>query len=108
MVSDFRSDERRNRGDKVFEGLRVGKKEPALFDEYVAAHDFAPETRRAITNDLKKFVRWFVEVNGERFIVARVTTRDITDFRDHLRRDKGQAVATVNRALVMLRRFFIM
>jgi site-specific recombinase XerD len=38
--------------------------------------------------------------------VARVTTRDLTDFRDYLRRDKGQAVATINRNLVMLRRFF--
>jgi len=30
----------------------------------------------------------------------------LTDFRDHLRRDKGQAVATINRNLVTLRRFF--
>ncbi len=106
MVSDFRSQDRQNSGGKVFEGLPVGKKEPALFAEYLAAHDLAPETRRAVANDLKKFVRWFAEANGERFVVGRVTTRDITDFRDHLRRDKGQAVATVNRALVMLRRFF--
>lgn len=106
MVSDFRSEDRQNSGGKAFEGLPVGKKEPALIGEYLAAHDLAPETRRAVVNDLKKFVRWFAEANGERFVVGRVTTRDITDFRDHLRREKGQAVATVNRALVSLRRFF--
>jgi integrase/recombinase XerC len=105
MVSDFRPQDRQNSGGKVFEGLPVGKNEPALFEQYLAAHDLAPETRRALTNDLKKFVRWFASANGEGFVVGRVTTRDLTDFRDHLRRDKGQAVATVNRALVMLRRF---
>lgn len=106
MVSDFRQQARQNSSGKVFEGLRVGKKEPTVFDEYLAAHDFAPETRRAVTNDLKKLVRWFADANHELFTVNRVTTRDITDFRDHLRRDRGQAVATVNRALVMLRRYF--
>ena len=39
-------------------------------------------------------------------MVGRVTTRDVADFKSHLRRDLGQAVATVNRALVTLRRFF--
>lgn len=35
-----------------------------------------------------------------------MTTRDVTDFRDHLRREKGRAVATVNRALVTVRLYF--
>ena len=35
-----------------------------------------------------------------------MTTRDVTDFKDGLRRQQGQAVATINRALVTLRRFF--
>jgi integrase/recombinase XerC len=38
-------------------------------------------------------------------VATRVTVRDITDFREHLRREKGQAVATINRCLVSLRRF---
>jgi integrase/recombinase XerC len=32
--------------------------------------------------------------------------RDVVDFREHLRREKHQAVSTVNRSLVLLRRFF--
>ncbi len=106
MVSDFRPQARQNLGDKVFKGVPVGAGETALLAEYLAAHDFAPETRRAVASDLKKFAVWFAGANGERFVVGRVTTRDVTDFRDHLRREKGQAVATVNRALVTLRRFF--
>jgi integrase/recombinase XerC len=106
MVSDFRPEGRQDRGDNVFEGIPVGKGEPPLVGQFLAAHDFAPHTRRAVINDLRKFARWFASANGERFVAGRVTTRDLTDFRDHLRREQGQAVATVNRALVMLRRFF--
>jgi site-specific recombinase XerD len=36
---------------------------------------------------------------------SRITVRDVTDFNDHLRRKQGQAVSTVNRALVTIRRF---
>lgn len=46
-----------------------------------------------------------MQANKEPFRIGRVTTRDVSDFRDHLRRDKGQATATVNRALVTVRRF---
>ena len=46
------------------------------------------------------------QANAEPFRVGRVTTRDVTDFKDGLRREQGQAVATINRALVTLRRFF--
>jgi len=55
---------------------------------------------------VRKFARWFTSANKELFRASRVTTRDISDFQDHLRREKGQAVATVNRALVTVRRFF--
>jgi integrase/recombinase XerC len=61
---------------------------------------------KAFALDLKKFARWFTESNREPFSVKRVVTRDVADFRDHLRREGGQAVATVNRALVTIRRYF--
>ena len=106
MPSDFRPEDRQNSGDKVFDGIPVGEKEPALFTAFLQGHDFSANSRRAFTQDIRKFAHWFGSVNRERFVVGRVTTRDITDFRDHLRREKGQAVATVNRALVTVRRFF--
>ena len=96
----------KNCGDNVFDGIPVGADEPSLFGDFLAAHDLADHSRRAFTNDIKKFARWFAATNGERFVVGRVTTRDIADFRNHLRRDRGQAVATVNRNLVTIRRFF--
>jgi integrase/recombinase XerC len=106
MLSNFRSEGRENWGDNVFEGIPVGTGEGSLFARFLADHDFSAHTRRAFTQDVRKFARWFTTANHEPFVVGRVTTRDISDFRDSLRRDKGQAVATVNRALVTLRRFF--
>ena len=105
MVSNFRPEDRQNWGDNVFEGLSVGPEENRLVSTYLAAHDLAPNTRRAIRNDLRKFAGWFSHANREPFAVKRITVRDVTDFKDHLRRDQGQAVATVNRALVTIRRY---
>lgn len=96
----------KNSGDSVFEGVPVGPEEVALVIRFLADHDFAADTRRAFAADLKKFARWFSTANREPFVVSRVTTRDVTDFRTHLRRDRQQAVATVNRALVTVRKFF--
>lgn len=90
----------------VFDGIPVGPGEAALVGDFLKAHDFALGTRRGVVLDLRKMARWFVQVNNEPLTVGRVTTRDITDFRDYLRREKGQAVATINRTLVMVRIFF--
>ena len=96
----------KNSGDNVFDGLPVAKDEASLFDQYLGDHDFAAETWRAVVQDMRKFAAWFTTANKEPFQAGRVTVRDVTDFKDHLRREKGQAVATVNRALVTLRRYF--
>lgn len=92
--------------ENVFDGIPVGPDEASLFNQFLAAHDFASGTRRGFVLDLRKFASWFSTANKEPLKIGRVTTRDVTDFRDQLRRDKGQAVATINRNLVMLRRFF--
>ena len=96
----------KNSGDNVFQNNPVGPDEASLFARYLAAHDLAANSRKAITQDVRKFARWFASANKEPFKIGRVTTRDVTDFRDWMRREKKQAVATVNRCLVTLRRFF--
>ena len=105
MVSNFRREGSQNWGDNVFEGLSVGPEESGMVSAYLATHDLAPNTRRAIRNDLRKFAGWFSQANREPFAVKRITVRDVTDFKDHLRRAQEQAVATVNRALVTIRRY---
>ncbi|MGA2258649.1 MAG: tyrosine-type recombinase/integrase [Thermoguttaceae bacterium] len=97
----------KNCGDNVFRRCSVGPEEASLLRAYLDGHDLAANSRRAVVNDLRKFAGWFSGANHEPFRVARVTTRDITDFRDCLRRDRNQAVTTINRALVTIRRFFV-
>ena len=98
-----------NSGDNVFRAIPVGKDEPTLVSQFLAEHDFADNTRKAILNDLRKFARWFSAANNEPFSVARVTIRDVADFRDQSRQNQSwrvSATSTVNRAIVTLRRFF--
>lgn len=104
-MSDLRPEARRDWGGSVLRGVPAAAGQAALLDEFFTAHDLAPETRRAFAADLRKLATWFATANAEPFAVARITTRDVADFRDHLRRDKGQAVATVNRAVVAVRKF---
>jgi site-specific recombinase XerD len=92
-----------NPTDNVF-GPQSG--ENSLLARFFAGNDYAPNTRRAFVNDLGKFTEWFEQANREPFRINRVTTADITSFRDHLRREKEQAVNTVNRAINAVRAFF--
>lgn len=105
-MSNSRPQGRQNSGDMVFEGIPVGEKEVILAAQFMSSNDFSENTRRAFAQDLRKFARWFSSANREPFRVGRVTTRDIAECRDHLRRENGHAVATVNRLLVTIRRFF--
>jgi site-specific recombinase XerD len=96
----------KNWSDSVFGSIPAGEQESALVDLFLTNNDFSPNTRRAFATDLGKFAGWFVQANQEPFRVSRVTTGDVSSFRDFLRRDQGKAVSTVNRALVTVRRFF--
>lgn len=106
MLSDSHEQSRKNSGDNVFRGIPVAGDEALLFAQFLDAHDLAPNSRRAFAQDVRKFGHWFTAANREPLAVKRVTVRDITDFREHLRREQGQAVATINRCIVMLRKFF--
>lgn len=106
-MSNSRPEDRKNWGDNVFAGIPVGPEEASLFGHFLADNDLAENSRRAIRNDIRKFARWFAEANGECFTIGRVATRDVADFRDHLRHVQNQAVATVNRALVSVRQFLV-
>lgn len=87
----------KNWGDNVLRGCPAGENEPNLIREFLTGHDFAEPTGRAFAQDLRKAAEWFVATNREPFRVERVTVRDIADFRNHLRSERGQAVATINR-----------
>ena len=105
FVSNLWRQDVKNSGDNVFRDVPIGTGEGALFDEFLAEHDFASNTVRAMTLDIRKFANWFSSANYEPFGVKRITVRDVIDFRDHLHRNEQQAVSTINRCLVSLRRY---
>ena len=96
----------KNSADNVFENISVKKDEAVLFGQFLDANDFSELTRKAFTQDIRKFAKWFSESNQETFAISRVIARHVTAFRKHLREENEQAVSTVNRALVTVRRFF--
>jgi hypothetical protein len=98
-ASDLRPKARQSRGDNVVAGIPVGQEEDGLFAAHLAGHDFSAKSRRAFTPEVRKFAAWSSSANREPFTVVSVTTRTLADFRAHLRRQQGQAIATVNRAL---------
>ena len=78
---------------------------PVELDEFFAAHDYSERTIEAVRYDVAKFVKHFTSVNNERLDVQRITTSDVSGFKNHLRDVQRQSVSTVNRALVSVRRF---
>jgi len=75
-----------------------------LISRFLDGNDFRPNTKRAFGQDLRQFVDWFEVTNKERFQVNRMSTADVSGFKDHLHRS-GKSISTVNRALVSIRRF---
>lgn len=96
----------KNSDDNVFAGLSAAPGQAALLERFLGHVEQSVHTRRAVINDVRKFVAWFADVNQEQFGFVRVTARDVLDFKEHLRKEKEQAVATINRSLVVLRRVY--
>ncbi len=94
-----------NTGDNGFETSLAAILLP-LVNGFFQTADYAESSRRAVRADLLKFGRWYTSANNETFDPKRVTVRDCADFRDAMRREMNQSVATVNRSLVSVRRFF--
>jgi len=94
-----------NSGDNGFEDS-INRTLLPLVETFFESTDYAASSRRAVRSDLMKFARWYCDANREPFDPCRTTTRDLTDFRDHLRRHRAQEVSTVNRCLISVRRFY--
>jgi len=105
MLYNSYSQEGKNSADNVFKNIPVSKDEVSLFKQFLYSFDFSENTRKAFCLDVRKFAKYFTDTNKEPFDSTRITTMDISGFKSYLRKDKHQAVATVNRALVSLRRY---
>src|SRR4051812_251786 len=105
-MSNSMPQDRQNPSHNVFRNLAARDGEASALAAFFASQDFSPNTVEALCFDLRKFAQWFTRANGEAFDASRVTGADVADFRRHLREERQQAITTVNRALVTLRRYF--
>ena len=105
MLSNSYSQGSKNWKDNVFENISTAENEQLYFRQFLDSHDFSVHTVKAMIFDLRKFALYFTVVNKEPFDCSRITTMDITSFKRHLRDEMQQAVSTVNRAIVSIRRY---
>jgi integrase/recombinase XerC len=105
MLSNSHIQGSKNTIDNVFTNISVVEKEPVYFRQFLDSQDFSIHTVKAMVFDMRKFARYFTLVNNEPFDTTRVTTMDLTAFKRYLRAERQQAVATINRALVSVRRY---
>lgn len=67
--------------------------------------DYSSNSRKALESDLRHFFGWYWQANGEPFSFGRVTERDVVEYKEGSKR-QGLSVATINRRLITLKRFF--
>jgi site-specific recombinase XerD len=87
------------------------------FIAYLADEEKSAHTQRNYRDDLLKFAEWYRQHNaGDEPELARVAKRDLIDWKEHIEKQGGRpdrqghahaaAVATVNRKLAAVRKFF--
>jgi integrase/recombinase XerC len=72
------------------------------FEEYLLENDKAFLTVKGYLSDLRCFVRWFEQTNGEAFALQTVTPTDVREYRQYLLVVETHKANTVNRRLASL------
>jgi site-specific recombinase XerD len=75
------------------------------YQDYLTRVGKSPHTVRAYSQDVRGFIRWFEQTNGEDFHHRAVDSRDIQEYKGYLT-VMGRTPATVNRRLIALKGFF--
>ncbi len=105
-MSNLRSQDNKNYEHNVFQGILTKPKEEELFYDFLNQQDSSLNTVEALVLDIRKFAKWFSTSNQEPWDIERVTIRDVSDFREYLRREKKQAASTINRNIASIRKYF--
>lgn len=82
-----------------------GQQEVLEVLENILQRDYAPRTKQALLADVKQFIEWYQETNGEAFQFARCIQRDCIDYK-HMLIAEWKSANTINRRLSHLKIFF--
>ena len=105
-MSNFNAQDNKNSEHNVFSGIPAKPKQEDFFSEFLNEQDISSNTIEALILDIRKFAKWFTTANQEPWDIERVTIRDVSDFKEHLRTEKQQAASTINRNLASIRKYF--
>jgi site-specific recombinase XerD len=94
--------------------MRVIQRGPAIlgdgvlrdFNRSLQAADLAAATRRGYAADLGRFRAWIENGRGEGVALRRIGAVDLANYRQHLIRSEKLRVASVNRKVQALKKFF--
>jgi site-specific recombinase XerD len=72
------------------------------FEKHLKDQDRADLTVRGYLADVKRFVTWFTQTNGESFALESVTPSDIREYRQFLQVTEQRKAGTINRSLAAI------
>ncbi len=72
---------------------------------FLQEKDLSAQTIRGYINDLRKFINWYQETEGELPCTNNIGPLDLVEFKRYLQ-NKNQKPATINRAIMALSSFF--
>ncbi len=75
------------------------------YEKYLQKNGHSSGTARSYGGDLRKFVRWYQEIEGRQPDIKSISPLDLAEFKRHLI-NIGQKPTTVNRAIMALSSFF--
>ncbi|MFZ6028298.1 MAG: tyrosine-type recombinase/integrase [Chloroflexota bacterium] len=72
------------------------------FEYYLRMQDRSDLTIKGYLTDIRHFMRWFRQTNGEAFSLPAVTPTDVRQYRQHMLTVEGRKATTINRHLASL------
>jgi len=93
---------------KASSGVYLGEKDQLMLSQFVKAQklNLKHNTLKAICEDTRRFMLWINEEKNKKVIFNEITTQDVVDFQVYLCSQVGFSISTVNRNLVLVRKFF--
>jgi integrase/recombinase XerC len=76
------------------------------FKDYLGKQDLSKSTIRNYSSDIENFIHWYDDQHGEEVKVNQITAYHLDFFREQMLKAKRLKVASVNRKIQTLKRFF--
>jgi len=76
-----------------------------VIEKFFEEKDISQNTKNAIILDLKHFLKWFVDTDGQKFSFKRLIADDVIQYRQHCSEVLKHKPSTINRRLINIKQF---